>query len=889
MPPLPPPSFEGVLPLLLQSPSPWLAALSALLSLVIAGVVLNRNPQRFENQSFFALVFLSVLANLNAASLFFSPLAYPLLHPQYRLVLALGGFTLFALLLFVWSFPFNRRPPRLLFWPLLSAMIVNALITLFYFERFWAASFTRGLYALTLLTALGAAVRNLRQLAGPAERRGLLLIHTVLLVRFAMAGLAFAVPRELGKPDEGLLVVYLILTPPLFAALLGYGLLRFQLFDPRRLASRSLAFFLTSVLALALFLWVLSGLQAWMRALLGLEDGSLLSTTLVLAFLLTAFHPVQRGLERSLERVFNPSLVRAREAMRAYRLQTRRLLEHEALYKEIENTVSLLAPEQLLALLLRQPSPHVVGREALSRFLPVRPTTQAPIVRDPRSGLFRRAWPEVEPLLAALERSRRSHVARRHLQGLPPDVAQEAEALAFSLAIPIWRESQVAGLLLLAGPELERERLELLIELSEYLGLQWENAALYAAALESNTRLLATNGELEQSNQALEQSNLELAGTRAFLESLFEAVPAGIAVLDGQAHVVRWNRAMERLTGISKEVALGKADLMTLLPDLGLGEGEGTRQGFTRPLKRRINLETRERDVVVHMRLALFREPTGGVGGTVLILTDVTEQTQMQQALEESKRLALLGQFAAAMAHELRTPLTSIQMNIQILAGKVELPTEDMEYFDIVLTELERLNKTISEILDFARPMKLELAPLDALDLCEEVSRSLYFLLAERGVEVSLALEPGQLIRVDGERIKQVLINLLDNASQAIQEDPSRRPGGAREQEEGRIVVEGRRRSGAGGLPGLELVLSDNGRGMSSETLGRIFEPFYTTRARGTGLGLAVVKKIVESHGGELAAESEEGVGTRFRIWFPTERGAGGAGRGSGTGDTSKS
>lgn len=879
MPPLPPPLLAEALPQVLKAPSPWLAALSALLSLVIAGVVLHRNPQRFENQSFFALVFLSVLANLNAASLFFSPLAYPLTHPQYRLVLGLGGYTLFALLLFAWSFPFNRRPPRLLFWPLLAAMTLNLLVTLFYFERTWSALLTRSLYALTVLLAVGAAWRNLRHLPGPAERRGLLLIHALLLIRFAMAGLAFAVPRELGKPNEALLILYLIITPPLFAALLGYGLLRFQLFDPRRLASRSLAFFLTSVLALSIFLLLLSGLQAWLRALLGLEDGSLLSTTLVLAFLLTAFHPIQRGLERTLERVFNPSLARARDAMRAYRVQTRRLLHPETLYKEIETTVALLAPGRSLALLLRQPSPHVVGRAELQRFLPVHPTTQAPIALDPRTGLLRREWPEVEPLLAALERSRRSHLAHRPLQGLPTDVAQEAEALAFSLAIPVWRESRVAGLLLLDGPELERERLELLLELSDYLGLQWENAELYAAALASNAQLLATNVELAQSNQALEVSNralevsnLELAGTRAFLESLFEAVPAGIAVLDGHAKVVRWNRAMERLTGISREQALGTADLMALLPDLGLGEGDDTRQGFTRPLKRHINLETRARDVVVHMRLALFREPTGGVGGTVLILTDVTEQTQMQQALEESKRLALLGQFAAAMAHELRTPLTSIQMNVQILAGKIELPGEDMEYFDIVLTELERLNKTISEILDFARPMKLELAPLDALDLCEEVKRSLYFLLAERGVEVELALEAGQLLRVDGERIKQVLINLLDNASQAIQEDPARRAEGSREQEEGRIVIEGRRRSGGGGVSGLELVIADNGRGMSSETLGRIFEPFYTTRARGTGLGLAVVKKIVESHGGEIVAESEEGRGTRFRLWLPVER-----------------
>lgn len=845
---------------LLQEPTPLLAGLSALLSLVIAAVVLNRNPHRVENQAFFALVSLAVLVNLNAASLFFGVNVAPIRLPQYRLLLALGGVAFFPLVLFAHAFPFNRRPSRLLFWGGLGIVLGHFVSSLWFFESEIALTLSRvGLGAL-LLVALWSTVRNYRQLERREERLGLLLIHGVLASRLVVSGLAFALPRTGRPPDFLLLVFQLIVAPPAFAAILAYGLIRFQLFDPRRLLSRSLSLFLVSSLSLGIFIGLVTLVQGWLSTLLGFQQNSLVLTTVALSVLLTVFHPVRLRVEQALERRFNPELVQAREATRAYTLKTRSMLPQQALYEALQETVRKIAPNNHLALLMRHPSLHLRTRDGLTRFMPGRPLTQASLQRDPVTGEESRPWPEAGPLLELLRQTGRSHLMRRSRQGLPPEMRKAAEGLYFTLAIPIWQEEDVTGLMLLDGEEIDRERVHMLQELAGYLGLQWENALLYAQTLASNEALTRTNKDLED--------------TRLFLESLFESVPAGIAVLDSKANVVRWNRTMERLTGISREEALHHPDLNALVPDLASAfmGGDATRQGFTAPLKRRLQLENAGRDVIVHMRLALFRDRQGGTGGTVLILTDVTEQVTMQTALEEARRLAALGQFAAAMAHELRTPLTSIQMNIQILSGKIEVAPEDAEYFDIVLTELDRLNKTISEILDYAKPMRLQHTLLELSELVEEVVRSLYFLLAERGTEVEVAVPDKLLVQMDAERMKQVLINLLDNASQAMQEDPARREGGARADEPALIRITAQTAPGPSGLSGIELRLADRGRGISKDTVAHIFEPFYTTRARGTGLGLAVAKKIMDAHQGQIRVESQEGEGTTFSLWWPSNR-----------------
>jgi len=235
------------------------------------------------------------------------------------------------------------------------------------------------------------------------------------------------------------------------------------------------------------------------------------------------------------------------------------------------------------------------------------------------------------------------------------------------------------------------------------------------------------------------------------------------------------------------------------------------------------------------------------------------ETSLLVRELEDARRLAALGGFAAAIAHDIRTPLTSAQMNVQMLAGKLDVSASDRESFDIALDELKRLDQHVAELLDFAKPLAMSPIAVDLRTVAEDAARRLERTLADR----KLTLEQRHdgdlpLIKGDPQRLGQVLVNLVDNAADA---SPS---GGA-------VLIA--TRPGPGATVALDV--RDGGKGIAPEHLPRIFEPFFTTRADGTGLGLAIVLKVVKAHGGEIDVRSRPGEGTTFTVLLPAA-GAGG-------------
>jgi two-component system sensor histidine kinase HydH len=239
-----------------------------------------------------------------------------------------------------------------------------------------------------------------------------------------------------------------------------------------------------------------------------------------------------------------------------------------------------------------------------------------------------------------------------------------------------------------------------------------------------------------------------------------------------------------------------------------------------------------------------------------VITDDVTDRVRLAQELEESRRLASLGAFAAAIAHDIRTPLTSIQMNVQILRSRAELQDSDREYLDIAQDEIARLTRSVGEILEYARPLTLSLAQEDLGELVDDLARSVTTLYAERGVEVRVARDTADpcVASVDVTRLRKALLNLLDNAVDATE------AGGA---------VTLRLSADAGAVT---LAVEDRGRGIAPENLSRVFDPFFTTRPDGTGLGLAIARKVVRAHEGTLEVESDPDRGTRFTLTLPRDR-----------------
>lgn len=225
------------------------------------------------------------------------------------------------------------------------------------------------------------------------------------------------------------------------------------------------------------------------------------------------------------------------------------------------------------------------------------------------------------------------------------------------------------------------------------------------------------------------------------------------------------------------------------------------------------------------------------------------ERDQARTELEAARQFAALGQFAAAIAHDIRTPLTSISLNVQILRKKLALSEDDREYLDIALEELGRLDRSVAEILDFAKPVKLAPQQIDIAELVAATARGMSLILSEKGVTLrcdSAANVPP--IHGDPQRLRQVIVNLVDNAAEAS-------PAGAQ------VTV---RTSFAQSQVAIEV--EDHGRGIAADNLQRIFDPFFTTRPDGTGLGLAICQKIVRAHGGEIRVRSTIGAGSTFTI-----------------------
>jgi two-component system sensor histidine kinase PilS (NtrC family) len=223
----------------------------------------------------------------------------------------------------------------------------------------------------------------------------------------------------------------------------------------------------------------------------------------------------------------------------------------------------------------------------------------------------------------------------------------------------------------------------------------------------------------------------------------------------------------------------------------------------------------------------------------------------MEQTVKLSERLAAVGGLAAGVAHELRNPLASISGSIELLKNVKGLGAEDQSLMDIVIREVDRLNGLVTELVDFARPREPLALKTDLAALLGETVRVFRQDRTKPGISVAFTLPPGGLeVSVDPDQIRQVVWNLLRNAAEAM-------PDG------GEIKVELSRQP-----DGVEVAVADSGVGIAPPDLERIFEPFFTTKTRGTGLGLALVHRIVTEHGGALAVDSQIGRGTRvsFRL-----------------------
>jgi len=228
------------------------------------------------------------------------------------------------------------------------------------------------------------------------------------------------------------------------------------------------------------------------------------------------------------------------------------------------------------------------------------------------------------------------------------------------------------------------------------------------------------------------------------------------------------------------------------------------------------------------------------------------ELRKTQQALVAKEKLALLGEMAATVAHEIRNPLTAIRGFAQRISRKVGPDARAGDYCHFIVEEVDRLDRFIKDVLDFARRPRPALEPIDLNVLIRDIVRLLQDELVQHEITMVPMLDLSlPKIRLDESQIRQLLVNLVQNARQAMDR-------------EGTLTLSTERVD-----DWAVLSVSDTGVGIPRENFDRIWEPFYTTRTHGTGLGLSLVRRIVEDHGGRVEVESRLGEGTTFRVFLP--------------------
>jgi two-component system sensor histidine kinase PilS (NtrC family) len=384
----------------------------------------------------------------------------------------------------------------------------------------------------------------------------------------------------------------------------------------------------------------------------------------------------------------------------------------------------------------------------------------------------------------------------------------------------------------------------------------WDIArAALAVRLTLNVSALAAVGALathlaSQTRQAGERltRHERYAGDLATLhENTIRSLTSGLVTLDLDGRVTSVNDAACEILGIPGVLLFG-ASLDAHLPAL-VGVLAGLRKEGT--LRRGEITAVRPDSAVRNLGIsaAPLSDSAGKIVGRVLHFQDLTELRRMQIKVERAERLASIGRLAAGIAHEIRNPLASISGSMEMLKTSPGADADSRQLMDIAVREVDRLNRLITDLLDYARPRTEERQRLDLGELVSEIARA--FQQERRlGITLTVAAEPEVSLEGASGQLRQVVWNLVRNAAEAM-------PGG------GEIRV---RVSKDGGHP--MLIISDTGAGIPKAHLERIFEPFYSTKVSGSGLGLATVARIVDDHRGHIDVDSEPGRGTTFTVRF---------------------
>lgn len=347
--------------------------------------------------------------------------------------------------------------------------------------------------------------------------------------------------------------------------------------------------------------------------------------------------------------------------------------------------------------------------------------------------------------------------------------------------------------------------------------------------------------ELEEKNLQLKKALEETEKAKDYLKCILQSIGEAIVVVDYNGEITMINKTAEEMFGITSEEVVGKN-----LYDLNIRiKKEGT-DTILYSNGRKYNVFFTASDIVDSKNPDVVR-------GQVILLKDITRLKELEANYERNKRLIAMGEMAAKIVHEIRSPLCSIELYASMLKNDLE-GTTHINLANGISNGIKSLNNILTNMLFFAKPQKPFLKDVNLKEVIDETLNIIYPMIESRGIIINKNIPENYIISGDKELLKQVFLNIILNALSVTGRDKN-------------IFIDLREERDF-----VAIDIKDEGTGIKEEDLERIFDPFFSTKEKGTGLGLTIASKIMQAHNGLIKVKSRWGEGSCFQLYFPFSR-----------------